>query len=203
MKQYNAIDATIDYADTSLDFSREVSCFAIPLGLEGREEIISVTSNDSAGSVEFDWFTVKDAIWKLKAENVNVNAVYMLHTHPMGYNRMSGTDRNMVYGWCMALGIPIWFLVITEEEIATYVCSLNQETKQVERDLVDLSKHEDACIDLRIISELMYGLSKAQDFNPERLNRVFEYVKSSSISFDIIHDWNQTRQWNQITYMES
>ena len=197
MKQYSVIDAMFAYADTSLGFSREVSCFAIP-----SHGIISATSNNSAGSVEFDWFTIKDKIWELKAKNESPEVAYMLHTHPMGFNRMSGTDHNMVQGWCIALGIPIWFLVITEEEIATYICSINQDTKKVERDLVDLSSHEDACIDLSLMAEIMYGLSKFHGFTDEMLNRVFEEVKNSSLGFDYIHEWNTTRQWNQITYME-
>jgi hypothetical protein len=198
MKKYNVIDAMIAYADTSLDFSREVSCFSIP-----SYGIVSATSNNSAGSVEFDWFTVKDQIWKLKAEGNDPKEVYMLHTHPMGYNRMSSIDRNMVHGWCLALGIPIWFLVITEEEIATYLCSLDQETKKVERDLIDLSKHEDACIDLRVMCEIMYGLSKSHAFNDAMLQDVFNQVKESKLDFEYISEWNKTRQWNQITYMES
>lgn len=197
MKQYNVIDALLDYSDASLGYSREVSCFAVP-----NHGIISTTSNDSAGSVEFDWFTIKDKIWELKKNGNDPEVVYMLHTHPPGLNRMSSTDRNMVYGWAMALGIPIWFLVVTEDEIATYLCSLNQETKQVERDLLDLSSHEDACIDLRMMSEIMYGLSKAKNFSNEILNKIFEDVKSSALGFNYIHEWNTTRQWNQITYME-
>lgn len=198
MKQYNVIDAMMDYADTSLRFSREVSCFAIP-----GEGIISTTTNDSQGGVEFDWFTIKDRIWKLKSQGIDPREAYMLHTHPMGYNRMSGIDRNMVHGWCTALGIPIWFLVLTEEEIAFYICSLNKETKKVERDLVDLSKHEDVCIDLRIIAEVMYGLSKSPTLNDKDLIRVFDTVKESTLMFSLIHDWNTKREWNQITYMES
>jgi len=186
------------YADDSLGFSRELSCFAVP-----SYGIISTTSNNSAGSVEFDWFTIKDKIWELKAKGESPEVAYMLHTHPMGFNRMSGTDHNMVQGWCLALGIPIWFLVITEEQIATYICSINKETKKVERDLVDLSNHEDACIDLRMMAEIMYGVSKSQVFDNEILNRVFDEVKASGLGFNYIHEWNTTREWNQITYTES
>lgn len=197
MKQYNVIDAMIDYADTSLGFSREVSCFAVP-----SYGIISTTSNDSYGSVEFDWFTIKDKIWELKKDPIlSPDVAYMLHTHPMGCNRMSSTDRNMVYGWCIALGIPIWFLVLTEEEIVSYICSLNQDTKKVERDLVDVSYHEDVCIDLRVITEVMYGLSKSKLFTQEILSRIFDKdVKESCLGFDYIHEWNSSREWNQVVY---
>lgn len=200
---YNALDAMVDYADASLGFSREVSCFALPLANKALNEVISITSNDSAGSVEFDWFTIKDAVWNLRKTN-EVKAAYMLHTHPMGFNRMSTIDRNMVHGWCIALGIPIWFLVVTEEEIATYLCSLNQETKKVEKDLLDLSKHEDACIDLRIVSELMYGLSKCptSNFTYNSLNKVLDTINESGIRFEYIHSWNETRKWNQICIEE-
>jgi hypothetical protein len=195
MKQYNAIDALLDYSDTSRDFSREVSCFALP-----EKGIISVTTNNSAGGVEFDWFSIKDKIWK--ANGIEPEVAYMLHTHPPGYNRMSGIDKNMVHGWCLALGIPIWFLVITEEEIAYYICSINSE-KKVDRDLVDISKHEDAYMELRVIAELMYGLSKAKTMNNDIMGSVFNQVQTSTISWNSIHEWNTTREWNQLTYMES
>jgi len=197
MKQYNIIDAMIDYDDTSLVFSREVSCFAI---LD--EDVISATTNNSSSGVEFDWFSIKDKIWDLKSKNMEPSVAYMLHTHPMGYNRMSTIDMNMVYGWCMALGVPIWFLVLTEEEVAFYICSLNQETKKIERDLVNLSKHEDLCCDLRTITNIIYGLSKTHNLTSEELKRVFATIKESSLSFDIIHEWNLNRKWNQIAYME-
>ena len=137
MKQYNVIDAMLAYADASLGFSREVSCFATPT-----HGIISTTSNNSAGSVEFDFFAIKDKIWELKDKGEWPEVLYMLHTHPMGLNRMSGVGiDNMVQGWCMAFGIPIWFLVLTEDQIATYICSINKDTKKVERDLIDLSSN--------------------------------------------------------------
>lgn len=200
MKQYNVIDALLNYEDGSLDFSREVSCFALPyLG------IISSTSNNSAGSVEFDWFTIKDKIWEVKKrENGDslINVAYMLHTHPPLLNRMSSIDRNMVHGWCTALGIPIWFLVITQDEVVTYICALNQDTKKVERDLVDLSLHEDVCSDLKLISKVMYGLSKSGEFNSEIFDRVMNSVKDSGLSFDKIHEWDMFRPWNQIVYTE-
>ena len=195
MKKYDVIDAMLDYNDTSLGFSREVSCFAVPdCG------IISATSNNSKSGVEFDWFTIKDKIWELKRNGETPEVAYMLHTHPMGLNRMSTIDFNMVHGWCIALGIPIWFLVLTEEEIASYICSLDQETKEVKRDFVDLSMYEDACIDLKIVAEVMYGLSKSGTFDQEAFDRTFESIKASELSFEYIHEWNATKEWNQITY---
>ena len=195
MKKYNVLDAMLDYDDTSLLFNREVSCFAVP-----SHGIISTTTNNSASGVEFDWFFIKDKIWELKAKGEAPTEAYMLHTHPMGHNRMSTTDMNMVYGWCIALGIPIWFLVLTEEEVATYICKLDRETKKVERDLVDLSVYENLCPDLELISVIMYGLSKTRNTSQEAFNRVFKSVKESGLGFDYIHEWNATREWNQITY---
>lgn len=200
--KYNAIDSQLDYLDTSLSFEREVSCFALP-----EVGVISTTTNHSSGGVEFDWFTIKDKIWSLKSNSLEngyvPNIAYMIHTHPMGFNRMSSIDRNMVYGWCMALGMQIWFLVVTEEELATYICMLNKETKKVERDLVDLSNHADLSVDLRVLVSAMYGMSKSKSLSNEDLQNVFKEIENSTLNWESIHDWNIARPWNQVTYMES
>ena len=193
LTKYNAIDSQLDYLDTSLRFSREVSCFVLP-----EQGIISTTTNHSSGSVDFDWFTIHDKIWALKTENKAPECVYMLHTHPMGYNQMSSTDRNMVYGWVAALWIPIWFLIVTEEEVATYICAPTIE-KKIERDLLDLSKHEDLCVELQALAHTMYGLSKAVNLSDEELNGVFNQVQEADLSWANLHEWNRTRAWNQVT----
>lgn len=194
---YNAIDAQLDYLDSNRQFRREVSCFALP-----EYGIISATTNHSAGSVEFDWFAIKDHIWSLKERP---NIAYMLHTHPMGMNRMSSTDRNMVQGWCLALWIPIWFLVVTEEEIAYYLCSVNKD-KKVDIDLLDLSVYntKETSVELEVVARTMYGISKAQnDLSKESFDGIFSMLKEADLSWNGLHEWNEHRKWNQVSYNES
>lgn len=191
---YNAIDALIDYEDASLHFAREVSCFATI-----EHGIISSTTSNSSGSVEFDFFS----IWEtLKKSAVRGRVAYMIHSHPPKFNRMSTIDYNMVYGWCMAIGIPIWFLVITPDEVTSYLCGLNRETKTVDNTLVDISNHYNLITDLRIIANVIYGMSKADRIEQEDINKVVEYIENSKLDWRKIHDWNLNRQWNQITYTE-
>ena len=191
---YNSIDAQLDYLDTSLDFHREISCFAFP-----NVGIVSHTTNGSTGEVEFDWFSIKDRFFDLKNKNQTPQAAYMLHTHPMGYNRMSSTDRNMVYGWCLALWIPIYFMVLTEEEAVTYICSVN-EKKKVERDLLDVSRHDDLCVELEVLVKTLYGLSKSkdEDFTQTGFDKVMTDLKEANMDWMALHDWNTTRKWNQV-----
>ena len=173
----NLVDIQLKYMDFSLPFNREVSCFIVP-----KSGIVSATTNNSSGSVKFDWFTIKEAIWELKEKNQCPEMVYMLHTHPKGFNRMSSIDKNMVYGWCMALAIPITFIVITEEEITTYFCKLNRETKRVEQEIVEPWNGCDDCPELQVIAALMYGISKIDDsFNECILDDV---VKSTVLSIN-------------------
>ena len=191
--KYNAIDAQLDYLDSNRNFQREVSCFALP-----ETGIISATTNDSSGYVDFDWFTIKDYIWALKERP---KVAYMLHTHPMGMNRMSSIDRNMVQGWCMALWIPIWFLVITEEEITYYLCSMKD--KKVDIDLLDLSVYntKEVSVELEIMARTMYGISKSEkNLTKEEFDGIFAMLKEADLNWAGLHEWNETRKWNQVVY---
>ena len=178
MKKYNAIDALLDYEDTSLSYTREVSCFAVP-----DHGILSMTTNNSAGAVEFDFFT----IWEfLKKQEKKVEEAFMLHSHPPSMNQMSGIDRNMVYGWCLALGIPIWFLVITQDQIVVYFCELDKELKQVTRDYRGLYNHWDLAGDFGYLSDVMYGLSMSNRIQSEDLNTVMTNLNESDIKWDLV-----------------
>jgi proteasome lid subunit RPN8/RPN11 len=173
----NAIDAIMNDVDASLSYKREVSCFIIP-----EHGIISSTTNNSSASVEFDWFTVKDRIWKLKENGQCPNYICMIHTHPPYLNRMSGIDRNMVYGWCMALDIPILFIVLTEDDFVAYRCELRN--KKVKIEIISLS--EDYMFNMRdaiMVWEIMYGLSKSEFLTNEDLDSVTTEINSSKIDF--------------------
>ncbi|MEY2701485.1 MAG: hypothetical protein RLY43_105 [Bacteroidota bacterium] len=176
----NIIDAQLTYWDLHTSFQREVSCFIVPeIG------VVSATTNDSAGSVEFDWFTVKDAIWNLKEQNRCPEFVYMLHTHPDNFNRMSSIDKNMVYGWCMALAIPICFLVLTDGEITIYYCELNKETKKVEIVFFGRQFFANVGASMDLMSQIMYGISKVEEIDMKDFEAVFAQVKESKLNFKI------------------
>ena len=114
-------------------FKREVSCFLVPM-----HGVWSITSNDSAGAVEFDFFT----IWQ-KLKEVDTPYVSMIHTHPPGHTHMSPTDWNMVYGWVQAIGKPILFLIVTEDTRTYYLCKRDAENKSlVHRDIVEVETND-------------------------------------------------------------
>lgn len=177
----NIIDAQLNYWKTDRrSFQREISCFIVPeLG------IVSATTNDSAGSVEFDWFTIKDAIWDLKEKDRCPEFVYMLHTHPPYLNKMSSIDKNMVYGWCLGLNIPICFLVLTDDEVTLYYCGLDEETKKVKISFMGRQLFENIDINMDLLSQVMYGLSKEDNLNMEDFDKVFEQLKESKLDFRI------------------
>ena len=115
------------------EFKRESSCFLVP-----SKEVLSVTTNDSAGMVEFDFFT----IWE-KLKLIDHSHVCMIHTHPSGFPVMSGIDWNMVYGWVQAIGKPILFVIITDKEITCYLCQRNKDDKnKVEREIIKWKSNE-------------------------------------------------------------
>jgi len=116
-----------------VNFERETSCFLVP-----SHGILSVTTDNSAGSVDFDFFNIWEQFKKLTCKNV-----CMIHTHPNGFNRMSGIDRNMVYGWVQGLGVPIMFVIITDTAITCYLCKRNKDNKnKVDRTVIDFYANE-------------------------------------------------------------
>jgi hypothetical protein len=173
----NVIDAIMNDSDISLDYAREVSCFIIP-----EHGIISSTTNNSSGSVEFDWLTIKDKIWELKEKGQCPEYICMIHTHPPYLNAMSGIDRNMVYGWCMALNIPILFIVLTEEDFIPYRCELKDKKVKIER-LHICSDYRFDMWDARIVWQIMYGASKAKTLTNEDLSNIVLTINSSGVNF--------------------
>ena len=82
-------------------FRREVSAFFVP-----GQRILSLTSDNTPGGVAFDFFSIKEQLWKMPYDNL-----CMVHTHG-SLPEMSGIDWNMVYGWCMGFGVPIIYVVV-------------------------------------------------------------------------------------------
>ena len=170
----NIIDAQLNFLDTSLRFRREVSCFAT-----SANGVISITTNDSAGMVEFDFFEIWE---RLKKNDPKATCAYMLHSHPKGMNYMSSIDKNMVYGWRLALGIPIYFYVVTDEGVTKYLCD-RKENGNPEIELLLFDKYDDfdilPCIYL--LSMVVYGLSVAPKVEQNELDNIQKELEKSSL----------------------
>jgi len=164
--KYSMSKMLMDDMDTSLSFCREVSCFMTP-----KQGLITLTTDDSGGAVELDFFK----IWQAIKDGEKNSHCFMIHTHPPGCEGMSGTDRNMVYGWCQALPMPIHYIIITQQMTHYWICQKNKvingddSNKQTVnrvycgnfdyRELV-YGKYFNA---LKLLSHTMYGLSKTND----------------------------------------
>lgn len=110
----STLKAIADFFNPKRHYRREVACF-----LDSEMNILSLSSSNCGAEVEFDWFSIWDQIKSMKKYP---SQVFMLHSHPPGYNRMSPTDRNMVNGWVVALGIPIWYIILVDGEYCHYLC---------------------------------------------------------------------------------
>jgi hypothetical protein len=164
-------------------FKREVSCFLTP-----EHGLMSFTTNDSGGSVDFGW----DKIWgHLKSSNKKASYAVMIHTHPEGMNEMSSTDINMVQGWRLALGIPIHFYIVTKffrdklgYEVALYICDKNEFKKINIRFynwmMVDSIKD----YNYRILCNIMYGLSMGENIKESDSLDIENALIDIGLSFD-------------------
>ena len=110
----STLKAIADFFNPKRHYRREVACF-----LDGEMNVLSLSSSNCGVEVEFDWFSIWDKIKSLKKYP---SQVFMIHSHPPGFNRMSHTDRNMVNGWVAALGIPIWYVIFVDGEYCHYLC---------------------------------------------------------------------------------
>ena len=139
------------------NFEREVACFWTPA-----TGFLSFSSNNSPGMVDFSW----DDIWVnglallgSYADSYPKYAV-MLHTHPPGITGMSGVDKNMLSGWRTALGIPIYFIVVSEQVSHIYL-----RTKENGKDTTHdfgLYNHQDLRAFEQLLVYVMRGLSKRE-----------------------------------------
>jgi hypothetical protein len=174
----NAIDAQICYADPSLDFLREVSCFITP-----EHGLLSLTTNDSGGSVDFGW----DKIWDtLRSSKIKSSCVIMIHSHPRGLYTMSSIDLNMVQGWRLALGVPIYFNIVTQHSgcdsgLVTSCKVDRNENKKIVIDNEYFNTVECTNCSYRILYEIIYGLSKCPIVIKDDILEIENYIKDSSV----------------------
>ena len=170
-----AIKAALEnyfYPDTG--YRREVACF----WTEATGFITFATLN-SGGAVAFE----HEVIWinSLSAHSGKPSypkCAVMIHSHPPGFAQMSSTDRNMLDGWRKALGIPVFFIVVVEDCIHSYLCD-KQDGKIVFDDLGIIPHNSLSALD-QLLVYVLYGLSKAEvDLDTEQLNEVKESFNKS------------------------
>lgn len=152
-------------------YKREVSCFVAP-----KHGILSITTNDSSGGVEFDFFS----IWERRQIFEKDDTVVMVHTHPPCFYRMSSIDKNMVHGWVKALGKKIAFIVVTEDEnsetVATlYMCENDPNNKGKilisEKNFIIDRDYDSLFITMYEFSKELYEVDKMHTF----LNKCFSF----------------------------
>ena len=167
---YNAINALIDfYKNISNDnvFKREVSCFAT-----SEDGVISITSNNSSGAVEFDFFTIWEYFKKNRPKNI-----CMIHSHPDEMDFMSSIDENMVHGWVLALGVEILFMITTNNGIVGYMCKkVNNKIEIYPIDNVTYSR------ELELLSSIVYGMSSSKELSKESIDNVTKNLVESGIN---------------------
>ena len=177
----NIIDAIKCCNDTSLDFLREVSCF-----MTQEHGVLSLTTNHYGGSVDFGW----DKIWsKLKDEYGKYNSVYMVHSHPDGVSQMSSIDVNMVQGWRKALGVPVYFNIVTLIDdvlfnkgmnvISFYKVDKNVDNK-IEISFNGTRKMDDVYFHKKIY-RTVYGLSKCPDLTDENVMEIENELRGNQL----------------------
>lgn len=85
-----------------MEFKREVCA------LIADSKLISLRTDNSSGFVNFDFFKA----WEYWKEN-KFEVLYMIHSHPIGFNRKSSIDKNMVCGWAKTFPIPIIYIIVS------------------------------------------------------------------------------------------
>jgi len=170
----NVINVQLNFLNKSLDFKREVSCFVTPVN-----GVISITTDDSFGSVEFDFFDIWDT---LKRNDPKAEQVYMLHSHPPGINSMSLIDENMVYGWRLALGVPIIYFVVTQRGIVKYICDRNGKERPVIKFMYFHTYHGTLISpNLYLLATVVYGLSLGSKPNQKDLLDIQRVLLESNL----------------------
>ena len=146
------------YFDTSSEYRREVACFWTK-----ETGILSMTTNNSAGVVEFNWFEVWCGIKPLYPRP---ECSVMMHSHPPGCDNMSGIDYNMVYGWVTALGMPIYYVIVLPTHYHGYICS-KPSKDQMEIEDLGLIPHGEASASHQLVCYVLQGLSNQPFFVEE------------------------------------
>lgn len=174
---YTVADALCDYFDSENSYRREV-CM-----IYANKEVISMTSINNPGLVEFDWWAVFNKLLdgdELVIDTFTYGYPSMIHTHPPGHVNMSSVDRNMVHGWCMALGVPIRYFIMSDTSFHLYICSIEDKKLSVnDYGVVDYDK---AGLVDQTFAYVMYGLScRPENLVPEDFDEIQRAIGCGSV----------------------
>jgi len=163
----------MNYKDRSCPYLREVSLFATP-----EHGIINLTTNDNGSAVDFDFFE----IWKyIKESKVKPSRIQMFHSHPPSVRSMSTIDYNMLSGWRIAMGVPVYFYVITPDRISSYICDKKDgEKPHLENCMGGNFEAYGRLIDL--VSQIIYGISSTKDLTDSDICEIKEELMKSKWS---------------------
>lgn len=121
---YDIEDVLSDYANSSLSNTREVACFIDP-----NFGVVDLSTDKSSGHVDFKFEKIWDHIRGMEYDLFKLHEVWMIHSHPCGFNQFSGTDWNMLHGWSIGLAIPINFGIVTKDCFRSISAIYNSEKK--------------------------------------------------------------------------
>ena len=143
--------------DSSQNYQREVAGIFIPYF-----NYQKIVTSDAYSFVEFNW----QDVWSfLKKIDERPKRITMIHSHPPNVDKMSSTDKNMVLGWRMALGIPIDYYIISDTngrmKFTKYIC--DRKDKKIHIKLVEENKIIEMSNYYYIMSVLIYGLSRSSE----------------------------------------
>jgi hypothetical protein len=164
-------------------YQRETSCFYTP-----EHQFLSLSSDDSPGSVDFNW----EKIWdKIRGSNIKPSCAYMVHSHPPCCYKMSSIDGNMVQGWRMALGCPIWFIVLSANKnkydpinsTVYYVDRINKKIDIKEKNPITYSIFLN--VDYIIVSHLIMAISYIKNLSQEALDLVMHDLNATNIKLKL------------------
>ena len=185
MPDYGISDALMDYLFRRRMFQREISC----LGWPGAG-IVSLTSDGVTGEVNFDFVTAWVRFMKERPKSV-----VMIHTHPPGMDEMSPTDWNMVHGWRIGFGVPVWYIVVTNGVSRYYLCTGDKKgTNRQDMGLMSFPNDSHEACYLYIV---LYGLSMAKEtLGEEGYSGIARSLNGSSELFSGIlrrvEEWTMT-----------
>lgn len=165
------IDALIHYENEAIRFQREIACF-----VSNKHGILSLTTDNSAGAVEFDFFGIWEAI---KASGERPSHVCMFHTHSENFCHMSSIDENMIHGWRTALGVPVYYFIVSGREWICYLCD-----KKDGRTFVSVITDEmHLSSDHIVLMDILYGFSKySHNISNEVLDKVRQTLNKSRMN---------------------
>ncbi len=174
------IDSILAYHDEDLTFQREVCML-----YSRKTGVIDVSTTNTAGSVGFNFDKAHERIVQ---QGMKPDVLYMIHTHPHGFYRMSSIDKNMVHSWVIAFGVPIMFLIVCDDKIIYNLCFKDSRTKKIKQfELFCVSEkynHIPAC---SLLVDLMYGMSKMEnDLSEGFTNTVCSLLNNSGFDLSCI-----------------